>query len=106
MSKINVVKKENDVKEKSGPESRDRDRTIHLTFSTTAGDYEDDFPLNQPLNAVKRRVMAHLHLDPSKADEYVVTLNGNVLDDGKTLRELHIPENSILILERKDVVKI
>lgn len=79
---------------------------IHLTFSTTAGDLEDDFPVNQPLHAVKREVMARLKLDPSKADEYVVALNGNVLDETKKLGELDIPDDAVLILERKEVVKI
>lgn len=79
---------------------------VHVTFSTTAGDLEDDFPSNQPLHAIKREVMGKLHLDPSKADEYVVTLNGNVLDESKGLGDLNVPENAVLILERKEVVKI
>lgn len=82
------------------------DNKIHLIFSTTAGDLEEDFPLNQSLHALKREVMARLKLDPSKADEFVVTLNGNTLDEGKTLRELSIPEGSVLIIERREVVKI
>ena len=46
---------------------------ISLTFSTTAGDLKEDFPTNQPLHATKREVMARLKLDPSKADEFIVT---------------------------------
>ena len=79
---------------------------IELTFSTTAGDFEGEFPLNQPLHAAKREVMAKLKLDVSKADEYVVALNGNVLDESKTLGELNLTEHAVLILERKEVVKI
>jgi len=82
------------------------DNKIHVIFSTTAGDLEEDFPLNQPLHALKREVMGRLKLDPSKADEFVVTLNGNTLDEGKALKELGIPEGSVLIIERREVVKI
>jgi hypothetical protein len=79
---------------------------IHLTFSTTAGDLEDDFPLNQPLHALKREVMGRLKLDPSQADQFVVTLDGNLLDEGKTLADLNLQPNVILVIERREVVKI
>jgi predicted Rdx family selenoprotein len=79
---------------------------ITLTFSTTAGDLKDDFPMNQPLHATKREVMARLKLDPHQADQFIVTLNGNPLDEQKTLGELGIPAGSVLIIERREVVKI
>lgn len=79
---------------------------IHLIFSTTAGDLEEDFPVNQPLHALKREVMGRLKLDPSKAGDFVVTLNGNTLDENRSLGDLSIPENSVLIIERREVVKI
>lgn len=79
---------------------------ITLTFATTAGDFEDEFAPNQPLQAVKKVVMAKLKLDPSQADEFVVTLDGNPLDETKTLAELGLTDNLILTLERHDVVKI
>jgi len=79
---------------------------LHLTFSTTAGDFEDDFPANQPLHAAKRAVMDHLKLDPAKADDFVVTLGGNILDESKALGALGITDGSILIIERRDVTKI
>jgi len=79
---------------------------IHLTISTTAGDLEDDFSLHQKLFALKREVMGKLKLDPSQADEFDLTLDGQVLDESKTLEELGIPEDSILVIERKDAIKI
>ncbi len=79
---------------------------IRITWSTTAGDLEDEFPANQPLHSLKREVMARLKLDPSQADQFVVTHEGIVLDDGKSLGELNIPAEAILVIERKDVVKI
>ncbi|MBW3595884.1 MAG: hypothetical protein KY475_01260 [Planctomycetes bacterium] len=79
---------------------------ITLTFATTAGDYTDDFPPNQPLHAVKTKVMAHLKLDPGQADQFVVTRDGNPLDESKTLAELGLVDNLILTIERHDVVKI
>lgn len=79
---------------------------IHVTFSTTAGDLEDDFAVNQPLHALKREVMGRLKLDPSQADQFLVTLDGNTLDESKTLAELNVPENAVLVLERREAVKI
>lgn len=84
----------------------DHKNRIHLTFSTTAGDLEDDFNTNQPLHAIKREVMGRLKLDPSQASDFVVTKGGNELDESKTLRELGVEENSVLIIERRAVVKI
>ena len=79
---------------------------IHLIFSTTAGDLEEEFPANQPLHALKREVMERLKLDPSKAGDFVVTLDGNILDKSKPIGELEIPAGSVLIIERREVVKI
>lgn len=80
--------------------------TIHLVISTTAGDLEDDFPQNQPIHALKTAVMARLKLDPSKASDYILTLDGIELDDSKTLAGLQIADGSLLILERREAVKI
>lgn len=79
---------------------------VHLTFSTTAGDLEDDFPLHQPLGATKRQVMGRLKLDEGKADELVVVFQGNVLDETKSLGELNLPDNAVLTIERRELVKI
>ena len=79
---------------------------VHVTFSTTAGDLEDGFPANQPLHALKREVMARLKLDLSKADEFVVVFQGNPLDETKTLGELNIPDNAVLTIERRELIKI
>ena len=82
------------------------DNRVLITFSTTAGDLEDNFPVNQPLQAIKTEVMARLKLDPSQAGQYVVVLNGNPLDESKTLAELHIAAGSVLTIERREVVKV
>jgi hypothetical protein len=79
---------------------------IRITFSTTAGDLTEDFSVNQPLKALKREVMGKLKLDPSQADQFVVVLNGNVLDESKTLAELGIAAETVLTIERREVVKI
>lgn len=79
---------------------------IQVTFSTTAGDLGENFPVNQPLHALKREVMGRLKLDPSQADQFVVSLNGNVLDESKSLADLGVAAGSILVIERREVVKI
>lgn len=79
---------------------------VRLIFSTTAGDLEEDFPTNQPLHALKREVMGRLQLDPSQADEFTVTFEGNLLDESKTLAELGLQDNAVLLIERREVVKI
>lgn len=82
------------------------DQRIKLTFSTTGGDLEEEFAINQPLHALKREVMARLKLDPSKANDFVVVLDGAELDEQKTLNQLGVPENAVLVIERRELVKI
>ncbi len=65
---------------------------IKLTFATTAGDLEDVFPANQPLHAIKSEVMGRLKLDPSQADQFVITLEGNTLDEQMTLGQLGLTD--------------
>lgn len=79
---------------------------VKLVFSTTAGDLEDNFSLNQPLDALMREVMGRLKLDPSQADKFVITYQGNILDGKKTLGDLNVQENAVLVIERREVVKI
>ncbi len=82
------------------------DNRIRIIWSTTAGDLEADFPVNQPLKALKREVMARLKLDPSQAEQFVVTREGNILDESRTLEQLGIQPGAILVIERREVVKI
>ncbi len=79
---------------------------LHLTISCANGDWEHDFPPNQLIHAVKTTAMAHLHMDPSQASQFVLTLDGQILEEAKTLGELRIPNDSLLMLERKEVIKI
>lgn len=79
---------------------------INVTFSTNVGDVEDDFPENQPLHSLKIKVMTEVKLDPSQSENFIVTYNGIILDENKSLKELEIPEGAILVIERKEIVKI
>ena len=62
--------------------------------------------VDQKLGDVKRVAMTKLKLDACQADEFVVTLIGNVLDENKTLAELDLADCLVLTIERKEVVKI
>ena len=81
-------------------------KKIRLTISTTAGDLEDTFPANMPLHAIQTSAMGKLKLDPSQADKFDLTLDGTPLDRSKTLSELGLRDGAVLVLERKEVVKI
>ena len=82
------------------------DNRIELTFSSTAGDLTDSFPLNQPLHSLKKEVMGRLKLDPSQADQFVVTFEGSPLDESKKLSELGLKSGNVLVIERREVLKI
>lgn len=82
------------------------DNTINITFSTNAGDIEDDFPENQPLHSLKKEIMGKAKLDVSQSDEFNLTFNGEILDESQTLKELGIQDGAILVLERKEITKI
>ena len=79
---------------------------IKLIISTTAGDLEAEFPLNQPLHAIKKEAMGKLHLDPSTSADFVFSANGTTLDESKPLADLGLHDGEVLILERKEVVKV
>ena len=79
---------------------------LHLIFTSNAGDFEDDFQTDRLLSDVKGEVMVKLKFDLSKADEYLVTFEGNPLDDSKKLSELKLTNGAVLVIERKEVTKI
>ena len=83
-----------------------KNEKLQLTISSANGDWEHDFPPHQPLHAVKTEAMAHLHMDPSQKDQFVLTYNGQVLNESQTLAEANIPDHSVLMLEKKDITKI
>ena len=73
---------------------------MKLVFNSATGNLEDDFPIDRPLDALKRDVMARLKLSPEEAGQYIVACDGKTLDESKSLNELEVPENSMLILWR------
>ena len=73
---------------------------MNLTFNSSVGNIEDDFPTNQPLHSLKIDVMARLKLDPDQAGQYLLACDGKTLDETRTVAELELPENPMLILWR------
>ena len=79
---------------------------VDLIFTSNAGDFEDVFQTDLLLSTVKAEVMVKLKLDQSKSDEYLVTFQGNPLDESKKLIELKLTDGALLVIERKEVTKI
>ena len=79
---------------------------VDLIFTSNAGDFEDVFQTDLLLSTVKAEVMVKLKLDQSKSDEYLVTFQGNPLDESKKLSELKLTDGALLVIERKEVTKI
>jgi hypothetical protein len=71
---------------------------ITITIQSTSGQITEQFNANQPVHAVKREAMAKLHIDPSQAGSYHLVLNGNELDESKTLTEASVPNGTTLLL--------
>lgn len=69
---------------------------LKLTIESATGTIEKEFNENQPVNAVKISVMGQLHIDPSTAGNFALLLNGEQLDESKTLKELGIPDGATL----------
>ena len=65
---------------------------VKLVFATTAGDYEDNFLVDQKLGDVKRAVMAKLKLDVCQAGDFVVTLGQGGLREGSRVDVLNATE--------------
>lgn len=84
----------------------DDEQTVKLVFATTAGDFESRFSVTRHLQDVKRFVMEQLGLDVSQAAEFIVTSQGNALDECQTLGSLGLADCVVLTIERREVVKI
>jgi hypothetical protein len=93
------------IKSSEEVEKMSKDK-LHLTISSANGDWENDFSPNQPIHAVKTTAMAHLHMDPSQADQFILTYNGQEMNESKSLADHNVPDGAMLILERRDVTKI
>jgi hypothetical protein len=77
----------------------ENDNPVDLVIVSSSGDIEDDFPLNQKVQALKTSVMGRLEIDPSKAKQYQLVHDGDPLPDNKTLAELGIDGGAELVLE-------
>ena len=73
---------------------------MKIIFNTNGGNVEDDFPIDQPLGALKLEVMKSAKLDVEQAEQYQVAADGAFLDESKTLADLGVTEESTLILWR------
>lgn len=71
---------------------------ITITIQSTSGQITEQFNTNQPVHAIKHEAMGRLHVDPSQAGSYRLVLNGNELDENKTVAELGIPDGATLLL--------
>lgn len=86
--------------------AHDNEKKITLTISTSAGDWTHEFNTNKPLHAVKTEAMAQLKLDPSTAKDYCLVIDGQRLDENKTIAEQGLKDGTVIFLERCEVVKI
>ena len=78
---------------------------MKLTINSATGNLETDFPADKSLISIKREVMAQLNLDPGDADQYAIAREGGMLDESKSLDDLGLEENSMLILWRTGAAK-
>jgi uncharacterized protein YecA (UPF0149 family) len=75
--------------------------SVHLSFETTLGDFEADFPTSERVRSVKRSVMEGVRLDPNDANAFVINLDETELEDEKVLADLGLEPNTWLVLERR-----
>lgn len=83
-----------------------KEHKVYLKIASANGDWEHEFSTHMKIHALKVEAMAHLHMEPSQADQFELVFNGQVLDENKTLGELNIPDHATLILQKKEVIKI
>ena len=80
-------------------DEHDHDNLVDLIIVSSSGDIEDDFPLNQKVQALKTSVMGRLDIDPSKAKQYQLVYDGDPLPGNQTLAELGIADGAEIVLE-------
>ena len=71
---------------------------ITITIQSTSGQITEQYNVNRPLHAMKHEAMAKLNLDPSQAESYRLVLDGNELDENKTITEANIADGATLLL--------
>lgn len=72
------------------------DHKVTLTISTLSGDYTDDFPARQKLQAVVERTVAKLHLVGNSP--WVLERGGVELDQGLTIESAELTNGDVLTL--------
>ena len=77
---------------------------IELTIESTSGSITEKVNPNQKIHALKTSSMAKLHIDPSTANNYRLSVKGQnePLPEEKTLEELSITNGTILVLSPID----
>ena len=69
---------------------------LKLTIESATGTIVKEFNENQPVKAVKISVIGQLHIDPSTEGNFALLLDGQQLDESKTLKELGVPDGATL----------
>lgn len=72
------------------------DKLLNVKIESATGTTDKKFNENEPVKAVKVSAMAQLHMDPSTAGNFALLLNGNILDENKTLKEAGVPDGATL----------
>jgi hypothetical protein len=79
-----------------------REAKVTLTFVTPGGQIRESFPLHANLHVAKCLIMKRLELDKNKEDDFVVTLDGTILDQGESLEQLRLKDGAVLNLEYRE----
>lgn len=79
---------------------------VTLTIASSNGELTDDFPVHMKAGALKHSVMGKLNMDPSQADRFCLVVQGTKLDESKTLGELGLVDDTVVVLEPCEIVQI
>jgi hypothetical protein len=77
------------------------DKLISITIANVApkvGDVTEKVNVNQPVRQVKVSAMGRLGIQPSQADDYVLTFEGAPLPDENTIAETGVTDLATLSL--------
>ena len=81
------------------PEDKD---PVRLTIVTLSGSYEGAFNQHQQLSHVVKKALDELHIQPPPGEVWVLSYDGRVLDQTKTVEFYHLPDCAVLQLAAKE----
>ena len=81
------------------PENKNQ---VRLTVVTLSGNYSDTYNRHQKLDHVVSTTLKELGVQPPPGEVWILTYNGDILDQSRTIESYQLPDGAVLQLAAKE----